>query len=128
VSENGHPDGVAQLSDDLIAKARAIASRSDELLEMLEDARQRLLQSDPERETTNGRRPGPTRKFKPTGEPTPKLAPEDMGRSESELSDGLRLLTSQMSADGADRQEIASRLREDFAIEDPEAILKSMGL
>jgi hypothetical protein len=127
VSENGHPDGVAQLSDDLIAKARAIAGRSDELLEMLEDARQRLVRSD-ERETTNGQRPGPTRKFKPTGEPAPKLAPEDKGRSESELSDGLRLVISQMSADGADRQEIARRLREDFAIEDPETILKSMGL
>src|SRR4051794_31191811 len=43
MSANGNGNAVATLSDDLIAKARALASRSDELLELLEDARRRLV-------------------------------------------------------------------------------------
>jgi hypothetical protein len=126
MTENGNGKAVAQLSDDLIAKARAIASRSDELLELLEDARQRLLDSEPGKEKV--RRSAPKRRFKPGTDPKPKAAPKAKAKSENEISDGLRLLTSQMAADGAGRQEIAKCLREDFAIENPEPILKSMGL
>jgi hypothetical protein len=126
VTQNGHGKAEAQLSDDLIAKARAIASRSDELIELLEDARQRLLEADPEREGAKGR-PESKRRFKPN--PTAsKGTSKAKVKTEGELSDGLRLLTSQMSAAGADRQEIADCLRRDFAIENPEPILKSMGL
>jgi hypothetical protein len=70
------------------------------------------LESDPEREVTTAS----------------KGTSKTKAKSENELSDGLRLLTSQMSAAGADRPEIAECLRKDFAIEDPEPILKSMGL
>ena len=128
MTENGNGKAVANLSDDLIAKARAIASRSDELLELLEDARQRLLESDGKREAAKSVRPAPKRRFKPKSESKPKAAPKTGARSPNELSEGLRLLTSQMSAAGADRREIADRLRKDFAIEDPERLLKSMGL
>jgi hypothetical protein len=110
VTENGNGTA-ANLSDDLIAKARAIASRSDELLKLLDDARQRLLDSGGGREPANGRTPAPIQ-----------------AGSESEPSAGLRLLTSQMFASGAERREVADRLREDFAIEDPERTLKGMGL
>ncbi len=115
MTQNGHGRPESHLSDDLIAKARAIASRSDELIELLEDARQRLLESDPEAAGDS----------KPTAS---KGTSTTKAKSENELSDGLRLLTSQMSAAGADRREIAECLRKDFAIEDPEPILKSMGL
>jgi hypothetical protein len=121
VSQNGPEKAEAQLSDDLIEKARAIASRSDELIDLLEDARQRLLESDPEQEEAKGRGPGPQRRSKPASNSKAE-------KSENGLSDGLRLLTTQMSAAGANRQEIAERLRKDFAIEDSEQILKKMGL
>jgi hypothetical protein len=60
MSTNGNGNAVASLSDDLIARAQAIASRSDELLHLLEDARGRLLDT--------GEKPAPQRKLKP--EPT----------------------------------------------------------
>ncbi len=137
MTQNGHGKAEGQLSDDLIEKARAIASRSDELIEILEDARQRLLESDPEREVAKGRKSGPKRRFKPAPDArapgdsksaASKGASKAQVKSEAELSDGLRLLTTQMSAGGADRREIAECLRRDFAIEDPDQILKSMGL
>jgi hypothetical protein len=119
---NGNGNAVTNLSDDLIAKARAIANRSDELLELLEDARTRLLESD--RSTSaKGRKPAPGRRFKPEPEARPKK-----GAGTDDVSEGLRLLTTQMSVAGADRAEIAERLKDEFAIKDPEPILKSMGL
>ena len=128
MSQNGNGKAVAHLSDDLIAKARAIASRSDELLELLEDARQRLLKSDARTEPGKAGRPSPKRRFKPSSDEKPKAAEKTKTKPQEELSEGLRLLTSQMSASGASRGEIAQCLREDFGIEDPERILKSMGL
>jgi hypothetical protein len=113
---NGTP-AVATLSDDLIARAQAIASRSDELLRLLEDSRQRLLKPN--------QKPSAARRFEPAAEqksPTEKPAPKD------EISDGLRLLTTQMSVAGSSREQIAARLRDEFEINDPETILRDMGL
>jgi hypothetical protein len=115
MSGNGNGNAVATLSDDLIARAKAIASRSDELLHLLEDARQRLLDPGEKPTRQQGRKPQPV--------PKPK------GASESgEVSEGLRLLTTQMTVAGADRDEIAERLHDEFGVTDPEPILKDMGL
>jgi hypothetical protein len=90
MQQNGHNGtGVASLSDDLIAKARAIASRSDELLELLEDARQRLLDSDEGPEASTDRKPAPKRRFKAQAESKPMAAPKPRTRSGQELSEGL---------------------------------------
>ena len=114
MSTNGNGNAVASLSDDLIARAQAIASRSDELLHLLEDARGRLLDI--------GEKPAPQRKLKP--EP----ASQRKGSGNNGIPEGLRLLTTQMSVAGADRAEIAERLRDEFGVADPEPILKKMGL
>jgi hypothetical protein len=114
-SANGNGNAVATLSDELIARAKAIANRSDELLHLLEDARQRLL--DPAEKAASQRRlkPEPARK--------PRVSAKKDG-----VPEGLRLLTTQMSVAGADRDEIAERLRDEFGVDDPEPILKNMGL
>jgi hypothetical protein len=126
-SSNGNGKVAAALSDDLIARAKAIASRSDELLHLLEDARLRLL--DPDEKQAKQRR------FKP--ESAPKSAPKTNSKpatrtkrsaKDSGISEGLRLLTTQMAVAGADRAEIAARLRDEFGITDAEPILKDMGL
>ena len=126
-SSNGNGKATAALSDDLIARAKAIASRSDELLHLLEDARLRLL--DPDEKQAKQRR------FKP--ESAPKSAPKTNSKpatrtkrsaKDSGISEGLRLLTTQMAVAGADRAEIAARLRDEFGITDAEPILKDMGL
>jgi hypothetical protein len=114
MSTNGNGNAVATLSDDLIARAKAIASRSDELLQLLEDARQRLAEP--------GDKPAPKRlKSEPAARPARKSAKGD-------VSEGLRIVTTQMSVAGADREEIAARLKDEFGIADPAPILKSVGL
>jgi hypothetical protein len=115
MSENGNGNAVATLSDDLIARAKAIASRSDELLQLLEDARQRLV----EPET----KPAAKRRFKT--EPAPQPSRKS---GKGEVSEGLRLLTTQMAVSGADREEIKERLKDEFGVTNPEPILKDMGL
>jgi hypothetical protein len=120
---NGNGNAVATLSDDLVAKARAIASRSDDLLELLDDARLRLLD------------PGRKRQARPEPAPTPEpelpsevaAEPEPVGE-ESDVSDGLRVLTTQMSVAGADRDEIAARLRAEFGVMDAAPILRDLGM
>jgi hypothetical protein len=114
-SANGNGDAVATLSDDLIARAQAIASRSDELLHLLEDAQQRLVDSGEKAPAQRRIRSGSASKAK---KPSRKDG----------ISDGLRLLTTQMSLAGADRSEIADRLRDEFGVSDPEPILKDIGL
>lgn len=115
MSTNGNGNAVATLSDDLIARAKAIASRSDELLHMLEDARLRLLDSND--------KPAAQQRVKSE----PAQARKGAGRKNG-IPEGLRLLTTQMSVAGADRDEIAERLRDEFGVDDPEPVLKNMGL
>jgi hypothetical protein len=114
-SANGNGDAVASLSDDLIARAQAIASRSDELLHLLEDAQQRLVDS--------GEKAPAQRRIRSGAAPKARKPSRKDG-----ISDGLRLLTTQMAVAGADRKQIAARLRDEFGVEDPEPILKDMGL
>jgi hypothetical protein len=117
VSANGDRYTAAALSDELVAKARVIANRSDELLDLLEDARQRLLERD--------RQPEPKKHFKAV----PDLEPaNEKPAGKEDVSEGLRVLTTQMSVAGVGREEIAARLRDEFGVRDPESILKSMGL
>jgi hypothetical protein len=121
---NGNGKAAAELSDDLIARAKALANRSDELLHLLEDARLRLLDAD--------EKPARQRRFKPepASKPGPKAAPprRKPATKTGGISDGLRLLTTQMAVAGADRNQIAKRLHDEFGIADAEPILKDMGL
>jgi hypothetical protein len=120
----GKGNSVAMLSDDLIARAKAIASRSDELLHLLEDARQRLL--DPTEQPTTKEPPEAARRFEPK-RASKKQAARRPARK-GEIPEGLRLLTTQMSVAGANREQIAAQLRSEFGVADPERILRSMGL
>jgi hypothetical protein len=125
MSANGNGNAVTSLSDDLITKARAIANRSDELLQLLEDARQKLLDSDHKVE--------PKRRFKQkpasaTKAQKPSQTQQQTQKRSDEVPEGLRLLTTQMSMEGSDRKEIATRLKKEYDVADPEPILKSLGL
>jgi hypothetical protein len=149
---NGNGNSVGSITDDLIERAKAIANRSDELLHLLEDARQKLLDSgrEPEEKQTRqeqrrsrppeqrgrpqgqrGRpeqrrsKPEAQRRFRP--KPVPAHPAQKTG-NDGEIPEGLRLLTTQMSVEGSSRDEIAARLKNDFDVTDPEQVLKSMGL
>ena len=54
--------------------------------------------------------PGPAKEAEPT------LAPAVQPAREVEISAGIRLLATQMSVAGSDREEIERRLREDFGV------------
>jgi hypothetical protein len=117
---NGNGNGAATLSDDLITRARAIASRSDELLQLLEDARQRLVDT--------GEKTAPKRRFEPKAADAPKRHRTSKAPKKEGISEGLRVLTTQMAVAGANREEIASALRNEYGVKNPDPILKSMGI
>jgi hypothetical protein len=54
----------------------------------------------------------------------PQAPPQDASR----VSEGARLLATQMAVAGSTRDEIAWRLREEFAIHDASAILDEIGI
>jgi hypothetical protein len=114
MNRNGNGNAAATLSDDLVARAQAIASRSDELLDLLDDARQRLVEPPGKPATQRGVKSDPARRTRSSTRP-------------GGIPEGLRVLATQMSVSGANRDEIAKQLQE-FGVKDPERILKSMGL
>lgn len=56
--------------------------------------------------------------------PTPQ--PQDEDDDPIELSSGIRLLATQMSVAGAERDEIARRLREDFGVENSDRVVAQL--
>jgi hypothetical protein len=125
---------ISALTDRLIARARAVAEQSDDLISALDDARRRLLSSEsPEPEPKPPAEsvlepvppiPEPERPIAPPAEP--QLGPG--GELDSGASEGARLLATQMAVAGSTRDEIAGRLREEFGIDDPSPILDEIGL
>jgi hypothetical protein len=77
----------------------------------------------------------PTLEGPPTAPPPPPPPsdapaappPEALG-GDSRVSEGARLLATQMAVAGSTRDEIAWRLREEFGINDATAILDEIGL
>ena len=63
----------------------------------------------------------------PAPAPVPQAAPPGQG-FDSGVSEGARLLATQMAVAGSTRDEIAWRLREEFGINDATAILDEIGL
>jgi hypothetical protein len=60
--------------------------------------------------------------------PVPAAPAPPPGRNDSHVSEGARLLATQMAVAGSTRDEIAWRLREEFGIHDSTAILDEIGL
>jgi vacuolar-type H+-ATPase subunit H len=76
-----------------------------------------------------GRRPpepAPAASPPPASPSPPPVAPPP--RNDSGVSEGARLLATQMAVAGSSRDEIAYRLSEEFAIQDSSAILDEIGL
>jgi hypothetical protein len=146
---------LSELTDSLMTRLDAAARQAEELISTLEETGRRLLNSEgrsPEAPRLN--RPGaeveeePERAFKraagdgkgsrkkpwlpPGAEPrVPEpvnSAPPRPARGDPTVSEGARLLATQMAAVGGKRDEVASRLREEFGIQDPAAILDEIGL
>jgi hypothetical protein len=129
---------LSSITDDLLSRAQAVAKQSDELISALDSASRRAIKA-PLRRQEDGASEDALEEAAAAPAPTPKAEPasEESAPAEAEhgavaerrpVSDGARLLATQMAVAGSSRDTIASRLREEFGIDDPSAILDEAGL
>jgi vacuolar-type H+-ATPase subunit H len=119
---------LAGLTDSLVAQSEAIRRQSEELLDSLEQAKGLIRE---------GGAAGPVAPSAPEGAPRGShlsaVAPVDDEPPTAEerapsrgSSAGARLLATQMAVSGSSREEIESRLRSGFEIEDTGSILDAI--
>jgi hypothetical protein len=101
---------LSSITEDLLARAKAVAKESDELMRALDTASRRALH-------LNG-----------TGSSAESSNGSVQIERSRRVSDGARLLATQMAVAGSSRETIASRLKEEFGILDSTPILDEAGL
>lgn len=112
---------LSDLTDSLIAQAEAIESQSQQLVSSLEDAKRRLETGEGPGEADPGE----------TAERTSHLTAvavvaDDPAAGGEGTPAGARLLATQMAVSGNSREEIETRLRNGFDIEDTASILDAI--
>ena len=96
---------LSSITDELLARAQAVVRQSDDLIGALNVASRRAPSVPPPSPKANN-------DYEPAGV----------------VSDGARLLAAQMAVAGSNREKVGLRLREEFGIDDPSAILDEAGL
>ena len=130
---------ISELTDTLVNRVRAVAQQSDELIAALDDAGRRVTgeaQPEPELEAPEPQPyeavspPSPYLGAEPPAPapPPPEPPPVEPPQAAPRVSDGARLLATQMAVAGSNRDEIAWRLHEEFGIQDASAILDEIGI
>lgn len=115
---------LASLTDSLVAQAEMIRQHSERLLESLAQARAEL-EVDPTATPSGPPRGSHLSAVATVAEPEDEPpAPSPDGERSSQA--GARLLATQMAVSGSSREEIASRLRNGFEIDDTDAILNAI--
>ncbi len=116
-------NAIADLTDSLIVEAEEIRVRSERLASALEEAKRRL-DGEAGREAPQPRsRPSHLTAVDTVVEPVAAPAPS---LGERATPAGARLLATQMAVSGNSREEIETRLRNGFEIEDTGAILDAI--
>jgi vacuolar-type H+-ATPase subunit H len=114
---------LASLTDSLVAQAEMIRQQSERLLESLAQARVELqVDPDPESPSSRGSHLSAVEVAQEQDEEQPAASPNGERQNQA----GARLLATQMAVSGSSREEIASRLRIGFAIDDSDAILDAI--
>jgi hypothetical protein len=126
---------ISELSDSLIAQAEALGHQSGQLLASLEELQRGIRDvEDPEGGASDGgtRAGSPARgshlsAVGPVEEEEPETV-DDLGAPGSPAGSaaGARLLATQMAVSGSSREEISTRLRNGFEIEDTAPILDAI--
>jgi vacuolar-type H+-ATPase subunit H len=111
---------LAALTDSLVSQAETIRQQAGQLLESLAQAG-----ADLEPEPAPLSRGSHLTAVAPVEEPAGEEAGADPA-GERQTHAGARLLATQMAVSGSSREEIASRLRNGFEIDDTEAILDAI--
>lgn len=149
---------VADLTDGLIKRAKTVAQQSDELIAALEEAGRQAMsaarsgarrepapapeaggaEADPLAPPPASEAPPPRHEpreapatlsppVRAEGQPSQPTAPEPSA-APAQVSQGARLLATQMAVAGSSRDQIARRLHDEFGIRDASAILNEIGL
>lgn len=123
---------MTDLADALMQTARRVAQQSDQLRRALEEARRRMdpgLASNEKRATVSqpSPLPPPDEPSAPLqGAPVPVQQPATAAPAGDQVSQEASLLATQMAIAGSRRDEIARRLRDEFGVLDPTAILNEI--
>jgi hypothetical protein len=121
---------LVELADALLKRAHALAAQSEQLIAALDETASRLAESG--RGVKDSPLPGRVRLVE---RPTPRsngsgngLANgSGNGSSQETISEGARMLVTQMALTGHGREEIITSLREQLGVEDAEAVLEQAG-
>jgi hypothetical protein len=137
VRANGdRADDLLELADALMERARTLASQADQLISALDETARRLVESGQAVEGAPLRIPvslinqlsetnGSVESNAPTASNGSQKA---KGSAQGPVSGAARIFISRMAVAGANRDEIADRLREDFGVADPDEVLDGLGL
>jgi vacuolar-type H+-ATPase subunit H len=120
---------IADLTDSLVAQAEEVRARSERLVSSLEEARRHLDGDSGPGSPQPRSRPSHLTAVDTVTEAAAEAAPEPQsgpGRGERGTPAGARLLATQMAVSGNSREEIETRLRNGFEIEDTAAILDAI--
>jgi cell division septum initiation protein DivIVA len=116
---------LSSVTDDLLVRAKVVAKQSEGLISALDEARRRALKVPLESEDDDQ---GNSASEASQPDPEPKAEGDPTVVPNGPVSKGARLLATQMAVAGANRDTIGSRLKEEFGIEDPSAILDEAGI
>jgi vacuolar-type H+-ATPase subunit H len=125
-------DSLSDLTDSLVAQAEAIRSQSEQLLSSLAEVKRRLanegspVEADRERAMEPAARPSHLSAVSAPEEPAAEPAALRRRDGEGGTPAGARLLATQMAVSGNSREEIESRLRNGFDLEDTNSILDAI--
>jgi hypothetical protein len=123
-STNGdRSSDLLELADALMERARTLAAQSDQLIAALDDTARRLIESG--HGVEGSPLPAPVRLMQGPAAPANGSA---NGSTQDTVSEGARMLVTQMAILGHRREEIVKSLREELGIEDPEALLERVGI
>ena len=131
-STNGdRSSDLLELADALTERARTLAAQSDQLIAALDDTASRLIESG--RGVEGSPLPAPVRLVQgpavpANGSPNDSANGSADGSTQETVSEGARMLVTQMAILGHGREEIVKSLRDELGIEDPEALLERVGI
>jgi hypothetical protein len=120
-------DDLSSITDDLLARAHVVVRHSDGLIRALEEASRRAMShrsvaDEDETDVLADLAPRPSELS------NARAHSGATDESNGAVSPGARLVATRMAVEGSSRDLIASRLRREFGINDPTAILREAGL
>jgi hypothetical protein len=125
---------LVELADALLKRAHALAAQSEQLIAALDETASRLAESGRgvKDSPLPGRvrlveRPIPRSNGSGNGSGNGSANGSGKGSSRETISEGARMLVTQMALTGHGREEIITSLREQLGVEDAEAVLEQAG-